>query len=128
MTPPHFSTAIYTTPFDGSATPVLGLPNIGSTPTRTELTVPASITGQRRLDLHALQVLVGPSFTWESGPKWRWGIQTGIALGIGASQLRFNEQITVADAATPTINQSGRTDDLHAWAGWFTAACASGTA
>ena len=107
------------TPFNGSATPVLGLPNIGSTPTRTQATVAAAVAGQRRLELHAGQLRLGPSFTWEPAVRWRLGWQTGLALGAGVSQLSFNEQITVADPATPVISQSGRSAEAQLWAGLY---------
>jgi len=107
------------TPFDGSFTPVFGLPNIGSTPTRTQATVAADVTGKRQLDLHAVQLRVAPSLNWEPSRNWQVGIQAGLALGVGFSQLRFAERITVAAPATPVISQSGRSSDAHFWAGLF---------
>ncbi len=107
------------TPFDGSFTPVFGLPNIGSTPARTQATVPADVAGRRQLDLHALQLRVAPSLNWEPDPNWQVSVQAGLALGIGFSQLRFAERITVAAPATPVISQGGRSSDAHFWAGLF---------
>jgi hypothetical protein len=106
-------------PFNGTFAPVVGRPNIGSTPTRTEGTAAASVAGRRQLDLHALQLRVGPSLTWEPGPKWHFGLQAGLALGTGFSQLRFAEQITVAAPATPVLSQSGGSSATHLWAGLF---------
>lgn len=106
-------------PFDGSFTPVGGLSNIGSTPTRTQATVAASVTGRRQLDLHALQLRLGPSLNWEPASGWQISVQAGLALGAGISQLRFAEQIAVANPATPVIAQSGRTSDGHLWGGLF---------
>jgi len=108
-------------PFNGTFAPVVGRPNIGSTPTRTEGTAAASVAGRRQLDLHAVQLRVGPSLTWEPSPTWHFGFQAGIALGTGVSQLRYAEQITVAALATPVISQSGRSSDAHCWAGLFNA-------
>lgn len=106
-------------PFDGTFAPVIGRPNIGSTPTRTQATVGAAVAGRRQLDFHALQFRVAPSLNWEPSPKWQVGLQAGLALGVGFSQLRFAEQITVAAPATPVISQSGRSSDAHLWAGLF---------
>lgn len=108
-------------PFDGTFAPVVGRPNIGSTPTRTEGTVAAAVAGRRQLDLHALQFRVAPALNWEPTPNWQVGLQAGLALGIGFSQLRFAEQLTVAAPATPVISQSGRSSDTHLWAGLFSA-------
>lgn len=115
------------TPVDGSFTPVVGLPNIGSTPTRTPATAAAAaaVAGGRQLDLHAVQVRLAPSLNWEPGRNWQIGVQAGLALGFGFSQLRFNEQITVVAPATPVISQSGRSADAHAWAGLFSSLRAS---
>ncbi len=108
-------------PFNGSFTPVGGLSNIGSTPTRTQATVAASVAGQRQLDLHALQLRLGPSLNWDPSPRWQIGLQAGLALGVGFSQLRFAEQITVVAPAAPVISQNGRSSDAHLWGGLFSA-------
>ena len=71
--------------------------------------------------MHALQLRVALSLTWEPPPKWQLGLQAGLALGVGFSQLSFADQITVADPTTPVISQSGRTTDAHLWAGFFSA-------
>lgn len=113
------------TPFDGSFTPVFGLPNVGSTPTRTQATVAAAVAGRRKLDFHAVQFRLAPVLNWEPSPKWQFGLQSGLAVGFGFSQLSFAEQITVADPTTPVISQSGRSVDAHAWAGLFSAVRAS---
>lgn len=108
-------------PYSGPFTALPGSPVIGSTPTRTEGTAPAAVTGVRKLELHALQFRVGPTLDWVPNDKWTVGLQGGLALGVGWSQLAFAEQITVTAANIAPINQSGRSDDVHAWAGWFSA-------
>lgn len=108
-------------PYSGPFTALPGSPLIGSTPTRTEVTAPAAVTGTRKLELHALQFRVGPALDWVPNDQWSVGIQGGLALGVGWSQLGFAEQITVTAANIAPINQSGRTSDDHAWAGWFSA-------
>lgn len=106
-------------PYAGPFTPVPFVPLVGSTPARTQATVAAAVAGRRQLDLHALQLRVAPSLNWEPNHKWQVGVQAGLALGVGFSQLSFAEQITVADPATPVISQSGRSSDAHCWAGLF---------
>ena len=108
-------------PYNGPFTALPGSPVIGSTPARTEGTAPAAVTGVRKLELHALQFRVGPTLDWVPNDKWTVGLQGGLALGVGWSQLAFAEQITVTAANIAPINQSGRSDDMHAWAGWFSA-------
>lgn len=108
-------------PFDGTFAPVVGRPNVGSTPTRTQATVAAAVAGRRKLDFHAVQLRLAPAFNWEPSPKWQLGLQAGLAVGFGFSQLNFAEQITVADPATPVLSQSGRSADTHAWGGLFSA-------
>lgn len=94
---------------------------IGSTPGRTQGTVPATVTGDRSLDLHALQFRLGPTLDWKPTPKWALGVQAGLALGVGFSQLDFAETITLTPPGTPAIAQSGSTSDTHFWAGLFSA-------
>ena len=106
-------------PYDGPFTPTPFSPQIGSTPTRTEATVAAAVTGKRRLQLHAMQFRAGPAFQWEPNANWQIGLQGGLALGVGFSQLSFAEQITVADPTVPVISQSGRSSAAHFWAGLF---------
>lgn len=106
-------------PYSGPATALPGSPVIGSTPTRTEATTAAAITGERKLQLHALLLRVGPTLDWVPNEKWSVGVQGGLALGVGLSQLSYAEQITVADPNTPVISQSGRSSDAHFWAGLF---------
>lgn len=108
-------------PYTGPVTALPGSPIIGSTPTRTETTAAAAVTGERKLELHALQFRVGPVLDWVPNEKWSIGVQGGLALGVGWSQLNFAEQITVTAPNIAAINQSGRTSDVHAWAGWFSA-------
>lgn len=105
--------------FDGVFTATPFSPLIGSTPTRTEATVAASVTGKRQLQMHALQLRVAPALNWEPTPQWQIGVQAGLALGVGYSQLSYAEQITVADPTAPVISQSGRSTDAHFWAGLF---------
>lgn len=106
-------------PYSGPFPVTGGPPVIGSTPTRTEATVAASVTGKRQLQMHALQLRVAPALNWEPTPAWQIGVQAGLALGVGYSQLSYAEQITVADPTAPVISQSGRTTDAHFWAGLF---------
>ena len=108
-------------PFDGSFTPVPFGALAGGTPTRTQATVAAAVAGRRQLDFHALQFRAGPGLEWEPNDKWQFGLQAGLALGVGFSQLSFAEQITVADPATPVISQSVRSSHAHFWAGLFSA-------
>lgn len=105
----------------GAFVPTPFSPVIGSTPTRTEATVAASVTGKRQLQMHALQLRVAPALNWEPTPQWQIGVQAGLALGVGYSQLSYAEQITVADPTAPVISQSGRSTDAHFWAGLFSA-------
>ena len=110
-------------PYPGPSTALPGSPVIGSTPTAasSQGTAPAAVTGVRKLELHAVQFRVGPTLDWVPNDKWTVGLQGGLALGVGWSQLAFAEQITVTAANIAPINQSGRSDDAHAWAGWFSA-------
>ncbi len=108
-------------PYDGPFTPVPFAPLVGSTPTRTQGTVAAAVAGRRRLDFHAIQVRLAPVLNWEPSPQWQIGLQAGLAVGFGVSQLSFAEQITVADPSVPVISQTGRSADAHAWAGLFSA-------
>lgn len=109
------------TTYPGAFVPTPFTPQIGSTPTRTEATVAAAVTGKRQLQMHALQLRVAPALNWEPTPAWQIGVQAGLALGVGYSQLSYAEQITVADPTAPVISQSGRTTDAHFWAGLFSA-------
>lgn len=113
--------ALPTTTYTGPPAPIPFIPQIGSTPTRTEATVAASVAGKRQLQMHALQLRVAPALNWEPTPQWQIGVQAGLALGVGYSQLSYAEQITVADPTAPVISQSGRTTDAHFWAGLFSA-------
>jgi hypothetical protein len=106
-------------PYNGPATALPGSPVIGSTPARTEATAAAVVTGERKLELHAVQFRLGPTLDWVPNEKWSVGVQGGLALGVGWSRLSYAEQITVAAPNLAAINQSGRSADLHAWAGWF---------
>lgn len=108
-------------PYNGPFTALPGSPVIGSTPVRTEATAPAAVAGVRKLDFHALQFRIGPTLEWVPNDKWSLGLQGGVALGVGWSRLAYAEQITVTAANIAPINQSGRSDDVHAWAGWFSA-------
>ncbi|MEN9573074.1 MAG: hypothetical protein RL514_929 [Verrucomicrobiota bacterium] len=108
-------------PYAGPFTPVPFTPTVGSTPVRTEGTVAATVTGPRKLEMHALQLRVGPALTWEPTEKWQLGVQGGLALGLGFSRLSFAEQITVATPNIAPISQSGRSSDAHFWAGLFSA-------
>lgn len=108
-------------PYNGPFTALPGSPIIGSTPVRTEGTAPAVVAGVRKLDFHALQFRMGPTLDWVPNDKWSLGLQGGVSLGVGWSQLAFAEQITVTAANIAPINQSGRSSDVHAWAGWFSA-------
>ncbi len=108
-------------PYNGPFTGLPGSPLIGSTPTRTEATVPAAVTGVRKLEFHAVQLRVGPALDWVPNERWSLGVQGGLALGFGFSKLGFAEQITPAAPNTTPINQSGRSADTHGWAGWFSA-------
>lgn len=109
------------TQFDGVFTPVPGSSVVGSTPTRTEATVPAAVTGVRKLELHALQFRLGPALDWVPNDRWLVGVQGGLACGVGVSQLGFAERITVTAPNIAPVNQSGQSADTHAWAGWFSA-------
>lgn len=106
-------------PYNGPATALPGSPVIGSTPGRTEATAAAAVTGQRKLELHALQIRLGPTLDWVPNDQWSVGVQGGLALGAGWSRLGYAEQITVAAPNIAAINQSGRSADTHAWVGWF---------
>ena len=108
-------------PYSGPFAPVPFTPIVGSTPVRTQATVGAAVTGPRKLEMHALQLRVGPALTWEPTEKWQIGVQGGLALGVGFSRLSFAEQITVATPNIATISQSGRSSDAHFWAGLFSA-------
>lgn len=105
----------------GPFTPVPGTTYIGSTPTRTETTVAAAVAGKRQLDLHALQFRIAPMLVWEPVARWQLSAQAGLLFGVGISELRFAEQITVADPTVPTLAQSGRSTDLRCWAGGLSA-------
>lgn len=108
-------------PYSGPFAPVPFTPTAGSTPTRTEATVAAVVTGPRKLEMHALQLRVGPALNWEPAEKWKIGLQGGLALGVGFSRLSFAEQITVATLNIAPIGQSGNSSDAHFWAGLFSA-------
>jgi hypothetical protein len=111
--------ALPTTSYPGALNPTPFTPNISSTPVRSEANVAAAVAGKRQLQLHTLQLRVAPELTWTLTPRWHVGLQAGLALGVGLSQLSYAEQITVADPAVPTLNASGRTTDAHFWAGLF---------
>ena len=113
--------ALPATTYPGAFVPTPFTPLIGSTPTRTEATVGAAVTGKRQLQMHALMLRVAPALNWEPTPDWQIGVQAGLALGVGYSQLSYAEQTTVAVATAPVISQSGRTTDAHFWAGLFSA-------
>lgn len=108
-------------PYTGPFAPVPFIPVAGSTPARTEATVAAAVTGPRKLELHALQLRVGPALSWEPTEKWQIGVQGGLALGVGFSRLSFAEQITVTAPNIAPISQNGRSSDAHFWAGLFSA-------
>lgn len=108
-------------PYNGPFTALPGSPVIGSTPGRTQGTAAAAVTGVRKLEFHAFQMRVGPALDWVPDDQWTVGVQGGLALGVGWSQLAFAERITVAAPNIAAISQSGRSDDTHAWAGWFSA-------
>lgn len=106
-------------PYTGPVTALPGSPLIGSTPTRTETTAAAAVTGERKLELHAVQLRLGPTLDWVPNEKWSVGVQGGVAVGVGWSQLSYAERITVTAPNIAAINQSGRSSDAHAWFGWF---------
>lgn len=109
-------------PYNGPFTAVPGSPLIGSTPTRTEGTVAAVVSGNRTLNLHALQWRLGPTLDWKPGARWELGVQTGVALGVGFSRLHFAESVAVADPTTPAAyRQNGDSSATHGWVGWFNA-------
>lgn len=113
--------ALGAAPYNGPSVALPGSPVIGSTPTRTEATAAAAVAGTRKLELHAVQVRVGPALDWVPNDKWTVGLQGGLALGVGFSQLSFAEQITVTAPNIAALNQSGRTADAHSWVGLFSA-------
>lgn len=108
-------------PYNGSFTPAPFDPLSGSTPVRTQAAVAAIVNGQRELTMHVLQLHVAPTLNWKPGRAWELGVQAGLAMGVGFSELSFAEQIAVADASVPVISQSGRSFDGHFWAGLFSA-------
>lgn len=108
-------------PFAGPFTPAPGSPAIDSTPTRTVANVPATVVGFRRVEMHAIQMRVAPAVNWHPNEKWSLGLQAGLTLGVGFSELDFDEQITVAAPGTPVISQAGSSTESHFWAGVFSA-------
>ncbi len=112
-------------PYSGPSVALPGSPVIGSTPTRTQGNAAASVTGPRRLELHAVQLRLGPALDWVPNDKWSVGVQGGLALGVGFSKLSYAEQITVATPSIAVINQAGQSSRTHGWVGWFSAVRAS---
>ena len=109
--------------YDGHFTWLPGDKIIGSTPVRTESTVPATVTGSRELQMHALQFRLGPTLDWKPNAQWQLGWQTGVALGVGFSTLSYADQIAYTDQGgrAVTLKQNGSSDATHVWAGWFNA-------
>jgi hypothetical protein len=101
-----------------------GSPVIGSTPNGTsgQTTVAATVTGPRQLELHTLLLRLGPTLDWQPAARWSVGLQGGLLVGAGWSQLSYAEQITVATANIAPISQSGRSHDSHLWGGFYGAA------
>ncbi|NBV22908.1 MAG: hypothetical protein EBS05_13450, partial [Proteobacteria bacterium] len=109
--------------YDGSPTPSPFTATIGSTPTRTDATALASVTGSRQLGLHALQLRLAPAVEWAPTPDWLLGASAGVTLGLGFTELSYAETINTVDGAgNPlSISQSGRSTATHVWAGLSTA-------
>ena len=111
-------------PYSGPSVALPGSPVIGSTPngTSSQTTVAASVTGPRQLELHTLLLRLGPTLEWQPAARWSLGVQGGLLVGAGWSQLSYAEQITVATANIAPISQSGRSNDSHLWGGFYGAA------
>ncbi len=93
---------------------------IGSTPTRTlGPSTPAIVTGSRSLNLDLLQLRLGPTLDWRPTERWGLGVQTGVMLGLGFTQLNYTDRVAVP--GIPTISENGSSTRRHLWAGWFNA-------
>ncbi len=111
-----------TAPFSGLfANTIPGAPVIGSTPTRTEATVPATVTGQRNLQLDTVHLRLGPALEWRFAERWRAHALAGVAFGWSHSSFDFTDSITTTDPTVPTLNQAGSGSGSHLWIGAYTA-------
>jgi len=111
-----------TAPFSGLfANTIPGAPVIGSTPTRTETTVPATVTGQRNLRVDTLHLRLGPALEWRFAQRWRAHALAGAAFGWSHSRFDFTDSVTVADPTVPTVSQTGSGSGGHTWVGVYTA-------
>lgn len=112
-----------TAPYSGLfANTIPGAPVIGSAPSRTQTTAPATVTGQRNLRLDTLHLRLGPSLEWRFSERWRAQALVGVAFGWSHSRFDFNDSVTVADPTVPTLNQSGSGSGSRVWVGAYTAA------
>jgi hypothetical protein len=109
-------------PFSGLfANTIPGAPVIGSTPTRSETTVAAIVTGRRNLRVDTVHLRLGPALEWRFAERWRAHALAGVALGLSRSSFDFTDSTTVADPTVPTLNQAGSGSGSHLWVGAYTA-------
>jgi hypothetical protein len=109
-------------PYDGPfLNNVPAIPVIGSTPARTEATVPAQVGGRRQLDMHSFMLRLGPAIDRKFGDRWMVGALAGAAAGWSKTRLKYEDSIVVADPTVPQINQSGGSSDSRVWLGLYTA-------
>tara|TARA_Y100001934_G_scaffold282474_1_gene396367 strand:+ start:2279 stop:3319 length:1041 start_codon:yes stop_codon:yes gene_type:complete len=101
-------------PYEGPFTTVPGAPLIGSNPTRAIADVPATVSGYRQIDFHAIRLRLAPSLMWQPNDRWALGLQSGLSLGFGYSKLEYSEDIAVAGQAT---GQNDGSSDEHFWLG-----------
>jgi len=98
-----------------------GIPVIGSTPVRTETTVPAQVGGRRQLDMDSLMLRLGPAIDRKLGDRWMVGALAGVTVGWSKTRLKYEDSIVVADPTVPRLNQSGSSSDSRVWLGLYTA-------
>jgi len=98
----------YTNTFEGPNQPVIASqPGYYYPPTRTVDVLPgaASVTGNRELDANIFLFRLGPYLEVPITEKLSGILSGGLTIGVGETDLRFHENVTIIDPAYPVEGQ-----------------------
>jgi hypothetical protein len=107
------SIVVPTAPYNGGpGGPGVAEPTIHDVATaQPGMTVPGTVTGERKLDLMLYTFRLGPTFTWDFMPRAGLLVSAGPAMGLVSGAYRFDETITTMSGGS--IHNSGSIGTLR---------------